>query len=65
MKPTTLAAIALAFATFAGITGEASAQASPAQPIRIALPFAAGSPTDAMLRVIVAPPAKGAGIGPE
>jgi tripartite-type tricarboxylate transporter receptor subunit TctC len=58
MKPTTLAAIALAFATFAGITGEASAQAYPAQPIKIVLPFAAGSPTDAMLRVIVAPLAK-------
>jgi tripartite-type tricarboxylate transporter receptor subunit TctC len=58
MKPTNLAAIALAFATFAGITGEASAQAYPAQPIKIVLPFAAGSPTDAMLRVIVAPLAK-------
>jgi len=58
MRSATLAAIALSFATFIGITGEASAQTYPTQPIKIVLPFAAGSPTDAMLRVIVAPLAK-------
>lgn len=58
MKSATLAAIALSFAAFAGTIGNASAQGYPAQPIKIVLPFAAGSPTDAMLRVVVAPLAK-------
>ncbi|MDF1483777.1 tripartite tricarboxylate transporter substrate-binding protein [Ramlibacter sp. H39-3-26] len=58
MKTNTLTAITLAFATFVGITDDASAQAYPARSIKIVLPFAAGSPTDAMLRVIVAPLAK-------
>lgn len=55
MKSATLAAVALSFAAMLGTAGNASAQAYPSQPIKMVLPFAAGSPTDGMLRVIVGP----------
>lgn len=56
MQSRTLAAVALSFAAMLGIGGNASAQgAYPTQPIKIVLPFAAGSPTDAILRVIAGP----------
>lgn len=59
MQSKTLAAVALSFAAMLGIGGKASAQAAyPTQPLKIVLPFAAGSPTDAILRVIVGPLAK-------
>ena len=41
-----------------GTTTNASAQTYPTRPVKIVLPFAAGSPTDAVLRVISAPLSK-------
>jgi len=41
-----------------GTTTDASAQTYPTRPVKIVLPFAAGSPTDAVLRVISAPLSK-------
>lgn len=55
MKSATIAAISLSLAAILGSAGNAFAQSYPSQPIKIVLPFAAGSPTDAMLRVIVGP----------
>lgn len=55
MKTATLAAVAMSFAAIIGSAGTAFAQTYPSQPIKIVLPFAAGSPTDGMLRVIVGP----------
>ena len=58
MKFGMLRSIALAAAVVFGHAGLASAQDYPSRIIRVVLPFAAGSPTDALLRILAEPLSK-------
>ena len=53
-----LAALLAATATFVLGASNANAQSYPNKPLKIVLPFAAGSPPDAMLRIITGPLSK-------